>query len=92
MSLRFLIEDESHAEWQSVHDTFEAAVRELERLARIPWDEDPNRAPCQSWRTCGRRYQIIEYDESSKPWKNLRRVPALDVSVQGVVWYEGLPR
>ena len=92
MSLRYVIEDEWHAEQHGVHDTFEAAVQELEELARIPWDKDPNLAPCQSWKTCGRRYEIIEYDTRTRPWKFSRRVPALEVSAQGVVWDQDLPR
>ncbi len=92
MSHRFYIEDDSHAEQYSVHETFEAAVRELERLARIPWDKEPNVAPCQSWKTCGRRYEIIEYDTSTTPWKMLSRVPALKVSAQGVLWDDKLRR
>ena len=86
MSICYYIEDESHAEQQSVHNSFEAAVEELKRLASIPWDEEPNTAPCQSWTTCGRQYVIIEYEMSTEPWKMLRRVPALEISAQGVMW------
>ena len=65
----FLIEDESHAEHVSVHDSLADAARELRRLAEIPWDQEPNRCPCTSWRTCSREYEVIEYDTASNPWK-----------------------
>ena len=92
MDLRYFIEDELHAEMRSEHATLQDAVAELERLARVPWDVDPNTAPCQSWRTCGRRYEIIEYDTSSEPWRLLRRLPALEISAAGAVWNAGLSR
>ena len=60
----FAIEDELHSERVGEHPTLDEAVRELKRLARIPWDAEPNRAPCQNWRNCGRRYEVVEYDET----------------------------
>ena len=92
MVLRYCIEDELHAELHSEHAALQDAVAELERLARVPWDVDPNAAPCQSWRTCGRRYSIVEYDASSEPWRLQRRLPALEVSAAGAVWDAGLSR
>lgn len=89
---RYCIEDELHAEVHSEHATLQEAVAELEKLARIPWDADPNIAPCQSWRTCGRRYEIIKYETSTEPWRFVCRLPALEVSASGAVWDEGLSR
>jgi hypothetical protein len=89
MSRRFWIEDEAHAEPQSSHDTFEAAVAELRRLARIPWDSEPNRAPCVGWEKCGRRYEIHEYDTVTTPWTLMREVPALEINARGVQWTLG---
>jgi hypothetical protein len=89
---RFEIYDEVHAESQSHHDTFESAITELKRMAQIPWDQEPNQAPCTSWKTCGRRYEIIEYDITTTPERPLRRVPALEISAQGVVWDAELGR
>jgi hypothetical protein len=63
----FLIEDELHSERQDGDfPTFDAAIAELQRRATIPWNEPPNVAPCQSWRTCGRNYEVIEYDASER--------------------------
>jgi hypothetical protein len=85
----FVIEDERHAEPQGEYSSFEQAIAELKRRANIPWDQDPNRAPCTSWLTCGRTYEVIEYDDSHSPWKELRRVAMLEVSASGVKWSGG---
>lgn len=63
----FVIEDEWHAEWVGEYVSREEAHAELRRLAKLPWDEAPNACPCMSWRTCGRRYHIIEFDTSADP-------------------------
>jgi hypothetical protein len=88
----FVIEDEIHAEWQGRYASFEEAIGELQRRAAVPWNLPPNVAPCMSWKTCGREYVIIEFDDSLLPWKPLRRVCVLEVSSSGVKWssvYEG---
>jgi len=83
----FVIEDELHCEPQEGQfSTLEEAVIELRRRAIAPWDAKPNEAPCMNWRNCGRRYEIIEYDIFDTPWKELRRMPALEVSARGAHW------
>jgi len=83
----FIIEDLIHAEPQEGEfDTFESALKELQRRASIPWNQAPNRCPCTSWETCGRKYQVIEYDSSSLPWTELGRIQILDISAQGIEW------
>jgi hypothetical protein len=82
----FVIEDELHAAPRGKYASLEEALAELRRRSHIPWNEKPNQAPCASWRTCGRRYELIEYDESKLPWKELRRVPVLEISAKGVKW------
>jgi len=83
----FVIEDEAHGEPGSAFATKEEALAELQRLAALPWDHPPNRAPCTSWETCGRRYICTEYDDRCMPWRIISRVPVLDVSNNGVKWY-----
>jgi hypothetical protein len=79
----FLIDDEAHCEPQEGRfQTRTEAVAELERRAAIPWDEEPNRAPCRNWRTCGRRYAILEYDQDEE----VSREPILAISAKGIVW------
>jgi hypothetical protein len=83
----FTIEDSVHAEPQEgSYATIGEAVAELQRLAALPWNEPPNVAPCTNWENCGRNYTIVEYDVSTRPWKELQRLPALNVSASGVQW------
>ena len=86
----YVIEDEHHAEPVGEFPTFEQALVELRRLASLPWDQPPNQAPCTSWATCGRAYEVIEYDITREPWAVISRIPALDVSARGIVWALGL--
>ena len=84
----FYIDDEAHAELQpGEFPTLDGAVEELKRRAAIPWNEAPNIAPCSGWRTCGRVYQIVEYDATTQPWTEIQRLAALDISSHGVVWH-----
>lgn len=86
MATSFQIEDEAHAEALGRFESLDEALAELRRLAQIPWNEHPNQAPCTSWRTCGRRYEIVAYDASAHPWREVRRLPALEVNAAGVQW------
>lgn len=82
----FLIHDETHAEWWGEFPSYESALEELKRRAGIPWDAEPNRCPCSGWRTCDRKYQVIEWDDS----KNLEvsKEAVLEISSRGIVWLE----
>jgi hypothetical protein len=83
----FVIEDEAHAEPQDGRfQTRQGALAELRRRAAIPWDEEPNLAPCTDWANCGRRYEIVQYDDTVTPWKELSRDRVLDISAAGVRW------
>ena len=82
----FVIEDELHAEPQGEFPTFDAAMAELRRRSTLPWDEEPNVAPCKSWKTCGRRYEVIEYDVSTTPRREVHRQAVLEVSASGATW------
>ena len=89
----FVIEDEIHADWHGRYSCIDEVMAELRRLAQIPWDQAPNTAPCISWKTCGREYIVIEYDDSQLPWKELRRIPVFEISASGVKWssaFEGV--
>lgn len=82
----FVIEDELHAQTQGEFPDRDAALAELERRAQIPWDQAPNVAPCTSWRTCGRNYELVEYDDKQFPWRELSRVSVLEISAAGIKW------
>jgi hypothetical protein len=58
----------------------------LRRLAGLPWNEAPNLCPCMSWRTCGRRYHLVEYDTSSTPWRVIGNEALLEVSAKEILW------
>jgi hypothetical protein len=80
----FTIEDELHSENHGEFPTFDGALAELRHRASIPWDVEPNRAPCTSWRTCGRDYEIAKYDDESS--RAVFVLPALRVSSSGTEW------
>lgn len=83
----FIIEDEIHAEIQAGEfASFVDALTELHRRASLPWDKPPNVCPCTSWKTCGRLYEIIEYDTSTTPWTELQRIPTLEIGAAGIKW------
>jgi len=82
----FRIEDELHSEPQGDFPTLRAAADELDRRAAVDWNMEPNLAPCQNWNNCGRRYEIIEYDTSVRPWKQLSRIPVLEIDARGPRW------
>jgi hypothetical protein len=84
----WMIEDEAHAEPQGEFDSRDSALAELRRRALVPWDVAPNVAPCTAWQTCGRRYEIVEFDTAQSPWREVQRVHVLDVSADGVKWRE----
>ncbi len=84
-----VIEDEIHGEQFGEFHALDDAVAELTRLATIRWDQEPNRAPCSSWRTCGREYCLVEFDTSQERWKLLQRVEALMMSAREIRWIDG---
>jgi len=83
---KYVIEDEIHAEMLGDFVSFELAITELKRLKSVPWDASPNRAPCTNWITCGRRYEIVDYDSTQAPWVELARTPILEVSASEIKW------
>ncbi len=85
---KFVIEDEMHDEWLGEFSTLKEVIEKLQGLAAIPWDEDPNRAPCTSWKTCGRDYYIIEFDDSSTPWTEINNKHIMRVDSRGSTWYK----
>jgi hypothetical protein len=88
MSL-IIIEDSEHAEHVAQFARMPEALAALQAFAKLPWDVQPNRAPCESWKTCGRSYDIVEFDDSKAPWEEVRRFAVLKVSKAGVSWLGG---
>ena len=85
----FVIHDELHDESVGQFTSFSDAVAEVRRVAALPWDQEPNLAPCTNWRVCGRNYEIVELNDSARPWLELSRVPIASVTERGVVWATG---
>jgi hypothetical protein len=85
-----IIEDSDHAEQVAQFSSMPEAFAALRGFATLPWDDQPNRAPCMSWQTCGRSYDVIEFDDSHTPWAEVRRVTILKVSQAGVRWLSGV--
>ena len=82
----FVIEDNFHAEWCGKFPSFSKAFDELEERAEIPWNSKPNKCPCSNWENCHREYHIIEFDNSVEPWKEIKRIPVMEISSNGVKW------
>lgn len=77
--VNFEIYDELHAEHIAEFPTLKEAVLELKRISKLPWDKEPNRAPCTGWKTCGRTYVINEFIDSAGKSTLVRAVHALDI-------------
>ena len=92
MPKTFVIEDQIHAEPFGEFNTIAEAWAELDRIARIPWDESPNVAPCKSWQSCGRDYEIIEYETGAFPWVETARYAGLEGNAKGISWGSEAPR
>ncbi len=86
MSKLFIIEDEMHADQQGEFKSFDEALNELEKRAKIPFDVEPNRCPCYNFKDCERRYTIILYNTITTPWKELFRKEILNISSNKVEW------
>lgn len=88
MNAVFVIDDDTHSEAISKHGTFEEALAEIKRLATVPWDSEPNMAPCANWRNCGRRYDVVEFETSSNErWQERSRTPILEINAGEVFWF-----
>jgi hypothetical protein len=83
MRLKFVLEDQTHSECAGEFDDETSVIAEVRRRFALPWNEEPNRAPCTSWKTCGRQYEVLVYDTDSTPWKLVGSRRALDVSAEG---------
>ncbi|HSN30036.1 MAG TPA: hypothetical protein VLT45_27300 [Kofleriaceae bacterium] len=86
--MKYVIEDDFHAEWVDQHATYEAALARLRQIAATPWRVAPNVTPC-STPECQRTYHLIEYDDTTTPWTRVRGELALKVSAAGVEWAPG---
>ncbi|MBK9585399.1 MAG: hypothetical protein KA099_08875 [Alphaproteobacteria bacterium] len=84
--MKFVIEDRAHGNCKS-YPTFDEALAELLSRSKINWDEEPNKCPCKSWRTCERRYHILEMDDSVKPPRLISDMKIFTISFRGIQWH-----
>jgi len=92
MTIQFAIEDNDHCQDVSTHADLAEAIAALHALAKVPWGQEPNVAPCVTGMNCSRDYEIVEYDTSVMPWVLLRRHPGFYISSQGLIWAAEAPR
>ena len=69
-------------EW-GIFDTRAEAIAEVERLESMRWDEVPNRAPCNVWRDCGRKWGIVGLDAGPS---RVPETPILEITSAGPTW------
>lgn len=82
----FVIEDELHADSMGRFPELSLALAELDRLSKIPWMEWPNVPPCGNLEKCGRRYELVDYDDTQTPWIELRRIEIFEITAKGIQW------
>jgi len=87
MVAMFFIIDDDHQDMLGEYTSLDFGLAELYRLAGIPYDEDPNRAPCTSWAGCGRAWTL--YDDRVGRGVDLRVVATLTTSQSGHEWSVG---
>jgi hypothetical protein len=62
--VRFELGDDLDDETQGHFRSRNEAIGEAARLADPPWNQPPNLTPCASWESCGRNYEVVEFDTS----------------------------
>jgi len=50
------------------------------------WNQPPNLAPCASWESCGRNYEVVEFDTSGGSRSVLGVTPVVSIDRDGVRW------
>lgn len=85
MATFFIVEDLRHAEAVGSFETRSEAIDEARRLASVPWDAEPNLAPCTQWRTCGREWEVVEISNGQV----ISRFPVVTVTAKVVHWAPG---
>lgn len=83
----FTIEDNWHCELKGNFPTFDLALAQIREWAKLPWNEEPNLAPCMSWPTCGRFYDIVESKYEGREF--VRATPIVQIDSKGVRWEVG---
>ena len=83
----FIIEDSLHSETIVESESYEKIIQEIKRISIIPFETEPNVPPCQNHENCKREYDIIEYNTSTDPWVEIKRIPIFSISKNEIKWY-----
>ena len=83
--LRFVVDDQRHCQHIGRFKSYGDAKLAIVGFVSNRWDEEPNRAPCRNWETCGRDYQIIEVDTDDK---FLKATLICKISCDGAIWFD----
>jgi len=85
--VRFELGDDLDDETQGHFGSRNEAIAEAARLAALPWNQPRNLAPCASWESCGRNYEVVEFDTAGEvAWFFLGVTPVVGIGRDGVRW------
>lgn len=81
--IKYVISEKYHCWIHWEFDTFEDALCELHRKIDLPWDNEENRCPCTSWKTCSMYYEVCKYN-----WSHLlSSEDIVEISSKWVDWF-----
>ena len=81
----YTIYDDIHSEYVADFATFDDAIDAIRSYSSQPWDVPPNRAPCKSWKKCGRRLHILEFPD--KEVISTYDLKVCEIRSTGVNWF-----
>jgi hypothetical protein len=87
----FAIDDDMHSDRLGEFATRAEAWAEVRRLAALPFDQEPNLPPCTKGAACRRAYEIVEYDDTRTPWREISRVFVVELTAAGARWQHDAP-
>lgn len=85
---KYIIEDQLHCETIGEFSKPSDAIDEFRRLSNLAWNEDKNLAPCMSYETCCREYELIEYEVNWNEWIELHREAIFDIGSSGIIFHK----
>jgi len=86
----YQIEDDFHSDHHGEYSTYEEAFAELERVASVPWGQEPNICPCGNGNNCVRQYYLLEgiREKGSYMFEKSRILKWLTMSKEDTIWEE----
>ena len=62
--VKYVISEKFHCWMHWEYWSFDEALNELKRKAKLPLGDNENQCPCTSWKTCSMLYEIRWYEKS----------------------------